>query len=153
MASRFLSDAVVAAIKSVLLPRAIIVTPNAAEASVLTGLPVRGERDMEAAAEALLEQGAHAVLVKGGRIGTDRSPDLLALETGIREWLDTPRVATTAVLGAGDTLAAAIACRLAWGASLVQAVRMSKAYVTACLKVSLEIGGGQGPIGHTLAEY
>lgn len=145
---QILADSVVAAIKSVLLPRALLVTPNAAEATVLTGLPVKNQRDMEAAAGVLLEQGAHAVLLKGGRIGTDRSPDLLAVETGAREWLDTGRVATTAVLGAGDTLAAAIASRLAWGATLVEAVRLSKDYVTECLKVSLEIGRGQGPIGH-----
>jgi hydroxymethylpyrimidine/phosphomethylpyrimidine kinase len=148
---QILADSVVEAIKSVLLPRAVLVTPNAAEAAVLTRLQIKCERDMEAAAAVLLEQGARAVLVKGGRIGTDRSPDLLATETGAREWLDTPRVATTAVLGAGDTLAAAVASRLAWGASLAEAVRLSKAYVTACLKVSLEIGRGQGPIGHILA--
>ena len=149
---QILADSVVAAIKSVLLPRALLVTPNAAEATVLTGLPVKNQRDMEAAACALLEQGAHAVLLKGGRIGTDRSPDLLAVETGAREWLDTGRVATTAVLGAGDTMAAAIASRLAWGATLVEAVRLSKEYVTECLKVSLEIGRGQGPIGHIPAD-
>jgi hydroxymethylpyrimidine/phosphomethylpyrimidine kinase len=148
---QILDDTVLAAIKSVLLPRALLVTPNAAEAAVLTGMPVKGQRDMEAAADALLAQGAHAVLLKGGRIGTDRSPDLLAVETGLREWLDTERVHTTAVLGAGDTLAAAVASRLAWGFSLVEAVRLSKAYVTECLKVSLEIGRGQGPIGHIRA--
>lgn len=75
------------------------------------------------------------------------------METGHREWLDTQRVATIAVLGAGDTLAAAIASRLAWGATLVEAVRLSKTYVTGCLQVSLEIGRGQGPIGHIRAEY
>ena len=149
---QILDDSVVAAMKRVLLPRAILVTPNVAEAGVLTGLPVRSERDMELAADALLEHGMHAVLIKGGRIGSDRSPDLFATETGMREWLDTRRVATTAVLGSGDTLAAAIAARLAWGASLVEAVRLGKAYVTACLRVALEIGRGQGPIGHILAD-
>jgi hydroxymethylpyrimidine/phosphomethylpyrimidine kinase len=149
---QILDDSVVAAITSVLLPRAILVTPNVAEAGVLTGLPVKSERDMEMAADVLLEHGVHAVLMKGGRIGSDRSPDLFATETGVREWLDTPRIATTAVLGSGDTLAAAIAARLAWGASLLEAVRLSKAYVTACLRVSLEIGRGQGPIGHIPAD-
>ncbi len=149
--AQILDDSVVAAIKRVLLPRAILVTPNVAEARVLTGLVVNDERDMEAAADELLAQGAHAVLIKGGRIGSDRSPDLLAMETGTREWLDTQRVATTAVLGAGDTLAAAIAARIAWGASLVEAVRLGKAYVTACLRVALEIGRGQGPVGHVPA--
>jgi hydroxymethylpyrimidine/phosphomethylpyrimidine kinase len=73
-------------------------------------------------------------------------------QDGSREWLDAPRVRTTAVLGTGDTLSAAIACRLAWGSSLIEAVRLSKSYVTACLNVSLEIGQGQGPIGHETAD-
>jgi hydroxymethylpyrimidine/phosphomethylpyrimidine kinase len=149
---QILDDATVAAIRRVLLPRAALVTPNVAEARVLTGQPVTTQQEMESAATALLHAGARAVLIKGGRLGTDRSPDLLAVGDGFREWLDAPRVATTAVLGTGDTLAAAIASRLAWGSPLVEAVRLGKAYVTACLHVALEIGRGQGPIGHVPAD-
>jgi hydroxymethylpyrimidine/phosphomethylpyrimidine kinase len=145
---QILDDATVAAMRRVLLPCAVLLTPNVAEAGVLTGRPVRTCADMETAADLLLGMGARAVLIKGGRLGLDRSPDLLAFGDGRRRWLDTPRVATTAVLGTGDTLAAAIASRLAWGASLEDAVHLGKQYVTACLGVALEIGQGQGPIGH-----
>jgi hydroxymethylpyrimidine/phosphomethylpyrimidine kinase len=149
---QIVDDAMVAAIRRVLLPRAALITPNVAEAAVLTGFPVQSRHDMEAAAIALLDAGANAVLLKGGRLGTDRSPDLFALPDGSREWLDVARVNTTAVLGTGDTLAASIASRLAWGMPLREAVRMAKKYVTACLTTALEIGQGQGPIGHVMAD-
>jgi hydroxymethylpyrimidine/phosphomethylpyrimidine kinase len=103
---------------------------------------------MEAAAERLLDAGVAAVLVKGGRLGSERSPDLLATRDGLREWLDAPRVPTTAAHGSGDTLSAAVAARLAWGTDLPTAVHLAKAYVTACLEGALEIGQGQGPVGH-----
>jgi len=81
-------------------------------------------------------------------LGTDRSPDLLATRAGVWAWLDAPRVSTTAVHGSGDTLAAAIAARVAWGADIPTAVSLAKSYVTACLESALEIGQGQGPVGH-----
>ncbi|MDB5077555.1 MAG: phosphomethylpyrimidine kinase [Chloroflexi bacterium] len=148
---KIVDDPTLEAIRRVLIPRATVVTPNVAEAAVLTGRSVESPADMENAAEALLYAGARAVLIKGGRLGTDRSPDLFACSDGSREWLDIARVATTAVLGTGDTLAAAIASRLAWGVALPDAVRLAKAYVTSCLEMALEIGQGQGPIGHVPA--
>lgn len=138
--------------RGVLLPRAALITPNVAEAALITGIPIRDRDAMLASGEALLEMGAPAALVKGGRLGGDRSPDLLCTRAGLREWLDAPRVETTAVLGTGDTLAAAIAARLAWGADLVGAVRLAKRYVSACLQQAMEIGQGQGPVGHVPAE-
>lgn len=137
--------------RRVLLPRAVLLTPNVAEAALLTGRPVTSRGEMAAAAAALLADGAHAVLIKGGRLGGEGSPDLFATAGG-RTWLEAPRVHTTAVLGTGDTLAAAIACRLAQGADLALAVALGKAYVSRCLAVALEIGHGQGPVGHVPAD-
>jgi len=132
---------------------AALLTPNLAEAALLSGREVRGRAGMEAAAAVLLEVGAAAVLIKGGRLGTDRSPDLLVTRAGMREWLDAPRVPTSAMHGSGDTLAAAIAARLAWGADIPTAVRLAKTYVTTCLEGALEIGQGQGPVGHPLVTH
>jgi hydroxymethylpyrimidine/phosphomethylpyrimidine kinase len=139
------------AFRRVLLPRAVLLTPNVHEAAVLTGRPVHDRAAMAEAARALLAAGAHAVLVKGGRLGGEDSPDLLALAHGRQIWLDAQRVPTTATLGTGDTLAAAIAARLAQGAPLEDAVALAKQYVTACLHRALEIGSGQGPVGHVPA--
>jgi len=106
---------------------------------------------MRTAAEAMLRDGARAVLIKGGRLSGARSPDLLAREDGAFEWLDAPRIATTAVRGTGDTLSAAIAAGLARGLDLPEAVRRAKTYVSLCLEYAMEIGRGQGPIGHVPA--
>jgi hydroxymethylpyrimidine/phosphomethylpyrimidine kinase len=149
---QIVDDATLRRMREVLFPRAVLLTPNVAEAGVLTGSIIRTTGDMSAAARALLASGVAAVLIKGGRLGGGRSPDLLAMSGGFEEWLDVPRVATTAVLGTGDTLAAAIAARLAWGSDLRQAVHKAKRYVTACLEQSLEIGRGQGPVGHVMAD-
>lgn len=143
-----LDEEAVAAFRATLLPRAALLTPNIAEAALLAGCAVRDRADMEAAAERLLEAGAAAVVVKGGRLGSDRSPDLLVTASGLSEWLDAPRVPTSAVHGSGDTLSAAVAARVAWGAGIPTAVRMAKAYVTAGLESAMEIGHGQGPLGH-----
>jgi len=138
--------------RRVLLPRAVLLTPNVAEAALLTGRPVTSRAEMAVAAESLLADGARAVLIKGGRLGGEGSPDLFVTPKGGRIWLEAPRVRTTAVLGTGDTLAAAIACRLAQGANLELAVSLGKAYVSRCLAVALEIGHGQGPVGHVPAD-
>ncbi len=143
-----LDERTMAALRATLLPRAALLTPNLAEAALLSGQEVRDRPGMAAAAERLLDAGVAAVLVKGGRLGGERSPDLLATRDGLRAWLDVPRVATTAAHGSGDTLSAAVAARLAWGADLPTAVHLAKAYVTACLEGALEIGQGQGPVGH-----
>lgn len=148
---QILGEETLAALRTSIVPLAALITPNLAEAALLTGRDVRDRAGMEAAAEELLAMGAGAVLIKGGRLGTDRSPDLLAGRDGLREWLDAPRIHTAAVHGSGDTLAAAIASRIAWGATLASAVRLGKAYVTACLDAALEIGRGQGPVGHVPA--
>jgi hydroxymethylpyrimidine/phosphomethylpyrimidine kinase len=135
-----------------LLPLAALVTPNADEAALLTGLPVRTPEQMMEAARALLATGMRAVLVKGGRLESDHSPDFL-LTIDREEWLDAPRVPTTATLGTGDTLSAAVAAHLAAGVPLVRAVRLAKRYVSACLEQALEIGQGQGPVGHVPAFF
>ena len=147
----FLDPAALETLRVELIPRAVLVTPNLHEAALLSGTVLRDRADMQTAAETLLRGGARAVLIKGGRLGGTESPDLLACADGMVEWLDAPRVDTTAVRGAGDTLSAAIAAGLACGLGLSDAVRQAKAYVSLCLRHALEIGRGQGPIGHVPA--
>jgi hydroxymethylpyrimidine/phosphomethylpyrimidine kinase len=149
---QIVDDAVPAAYRTHLLPRAVVATPNAAEAALLAGFPVRTPDQVVDAAQALLALGLPAVLIKGGRLGGDHSADFFATTGGIRRWLDAVRVPTTATLGTGDTLSAAIAARLAWGLPLEQAVVRAKEYVTLCLHHALEIGRGQGPVGHVPAD-
>jgi len=86
-----LDDATLEALRATLLPRAALLTPNLAEAALLAGVEVRDRAVMERAATRLLEMGATAALIKGGRLGGARSPDLLATRAGLWDWLDAPQ--------------------------------------------------------------
>jgi len=144
---RLLEARAVEALKSHLVPRAQVLTPNAPEAEALTGHPVADLDGMRAAAEALLALGAGAVLVKGGHLPGPVVRDLLADAAGI-EVLENPRIETRHVHGTGCTLASAIATGLAQGLALREAVVRARAYLQEALRRAPGLGGGQGPVGH-----
>jgi len=140
----------IATLKAVLLPRAIVVTPNLPEAAELlaTG-QARSEEEMRTQAQALRRLGAKAVLIKGGHATGPTSVDLfLDGEDELR--LEAPRVPTKHDHGTGCTLSSAIAAELAKGRSLRQAAKAAKAYVTAAIAAAdeLHIGKGRGPVHH-----
>ena len=141
---------VVDAIVEHLLGRATVITPNLPEAARLAGLPVPEDEDgMRATAEALLARGARAVLVKGGHLGGSESVDLLADEAGLQSFR-AARVDTRNTHGTGCTLSSAIACYLARGLALADAVGAAKSYLTSAIAESgsLDVGGGHGPVHH-----
>ena len=137
----------IAALRSLLLPLADLLTPNLREASLLVGSPVEGERDVEAAAERIAALGPRAVLIKGGGSPALRGCDWLLEESGGR-WLRRPPVETPHTHGSGCTLSAAITAWLAHGLPLADAVLQARAYVEGGLIHSLAIGAGQGPLCH-----
>jgi hydroxymethylpyrimidine/phosphomethylpyrimidine kinase len=132
-----------------LIPKAAIVTPNRYEAQILTGLEIHSLDDMQAAAQIIHRDfGAKAVLVKGGGMqgnlrGVDIWFDGQKLETLTNKQVDTKNTH-----GTGCTLSAAIAANLAKGSDLLTAVQQAKEYVTTALTYALDIGKGQGPVGH-----
>ncbi len=107
-----------------LLPSATLVTPNLLEAEALSGVKVRDRRTAKRAAEAILEDGADAVLIKGGHGQSDQATDLLFMDGELVQ-ISSPRV-DAEVHGTGCALASAIAAHLAQGAALEEAVRASK---------------------------
>jgi hydroxymethylpyrimidine/phosphomethylpyrimidine kinase len=145
-----LTDEAIEAIRTKLMPRAILVTPNMLEAARLLGEPVaRDEAEMAAQAQRLREQGASAVLVKGGHGSGPLSVDILADTQGTLR-LEAPRTKTQNTHGTGCTLSAATAAELAKGAPLREALAKAKAYVTAAIAAAdeLKIGKGRGPVHH-----
>jgi hydroxymethylpyrimidine/phosphomethylpyrimidine kinase len=129
-----------------LFPQATLVTPNLLEAEALLGRPVRDVPAMREAARDLVAGGAHAVLVKGGAL--DGEPIDVLYDGGRFTEIPGPRVETQNVHGAGCTLSAAIAARLALGAGLVEAVTGAKAWLIEGLRRSYTVGRGRGPVNH-----
>src|SRR5712691_641109 len=137
-------------LKRVLIPHALVVTPNLPEAAALLDAPIaRTEAEMRAQGERLLALGARAVLVKGGHGSGAESVDLL-IEPAACTRLAADRIATQNTHGTGCTLSSAIAAGLAKGLDLAEAARVAKAYVTAALGASsrIAIGSGHGPVHH-----
>lgn len=147
---RLLAPEAVDALRRMLLPLALVVTPNLPEAAALLDEPVaRSEDEMAAQGRRILAFGSAAVLIKGGHGEGAESVDLLVEAAGVTR-LASPRVATRNTHGTGCTLSSAVAAGLAGGASLGQAVAAAKLYVSAAIEAgsSLEVGGGAGPVHH-----
>ncbi|MDT7789875.1 MAG: hydroxymethylpyrimidine/phosphomethylpyrimidine kinase [Pseudonocardiales bacterium] len=132
------------ALRSELVPLATVVTPNLAEVERLTGIVVRREEDLRAAAEAVLELRPQWVLVKGGHLEGD-AVDLLTDGT-VEHLLRAARIDSPHTHGTGCTLASAVASYLALGDDVVTAVRKAKDYVTGAIRGGFAIGSGTGPV-------
>jgi len=147
---RLLDEDAVDALRTRLVPRATIITPNLREGAALLDEPDESrERWMEGRAERLLELGPAAVLLTGGESAADTALDMFANGKSMQR-LEAPRVMTENTHGTGCTLSAAIAAELAKGESLVKAVKLAKLYVTAAIIAADEIaiGEGRGPVHH-----
>jgi hydroxymethylpyrimidine/phosphomethylpyrimidine kinase len=132
-----------------LLPLAAVVTPNIDEASALTGLSVTDPEQMRAAARRLHEMGASAVVVTGGHL--EKAIDLLSFTSkrGIeQELFKSVRLRSNSTHGTGCAFATAVACHLAMGRGLPEAVLLAKAYVAAAISNAHPLGHGTGPVHH-----
>lgn len=141
-----LGEDAVETLKSRLLPRAFLATPNLEEASLLAGMEVRDVASMRAAAERIRGFGAKAVLVKGGHLEGD-AIDVLLYEGQWTEFT-APRVETRHTHGTGCTYSAAITAALASGADLRSAIERAKRYITEAIRTNPGLGAGSGPVNH-----
>lgn len=140
----------VAALRGQLVPRAAVLTPNLPEAAALLGTaPAATRAAMAEQAAALLALGPGAVLLKGGHLDREDSPDLLATPEALH-WVEGARVPTRNTHGTGCTLSAALAAFLARGLPLPEAVARAKAYVAGAIAAAdrLDVGRGHGPTHH-----
>ena len=145
---RLLDASALDALRQILLPRARVVTPNIPEAEDLTGLEIGGVEDMHRAAEALLELGASAALVKGGHLPGDDLVDVLATPDRTRVF-EGRRLQSRHTHGTGCTLASAIAAGLAQGLGLEAATGRARRYVEIAISTAPGIGQGHGPLNHS----
>src|SRR4051812_43773936 len=119
---RLLAPEAIEALRRLLIPASLLITPNLPEAAAILDEPVaEGEGAMRAQGERILGLGAGAVLIKGGHGGGPESVDVLVERSGAIR-LPAARVATRNTHGTGCTLSSAVAAGLAKGASLADAV-------------------------------
>ena len=144
---RLLDEDAVGALKQRFISKATLVTPNMAEAGVLTGISVDSADAMEAAGKVILETGAAAVLVTGGHFGGDTVIDVLVTAEGGRRF-ESPRIDTPHTHSTGCTLASAIATGLAQGLGLEDSIIRARGYVLEAIRTAPGFGGGHGPLNH-----
>lgn len=133
-----------------LLPLAHVLTPNIEEAAALTGIPVTNLEQMKVAALKLHDMGAASVVVTGGHL--EKAIDLLS----VKQQDGSPKqtefgsnlLRSNSTHGTGCAFATAIACNLALGRQLPDAVIMAKVYVTKAIARAYPLGKGAGPLHH-----
>jgi hydroxymethylpyrimidine/phosphomethylpyrimidine kinase len=147
---RLLPAEAVAALRTKLIPRASLMTPNLPEAAALLDEAVaESEAAIESQGMRLLEMRCSAVLIKGGHGKGAESIDYLITARGMVA-LAAPRIVTRNTHGTGCSLSSAIAAGLAKGEEMEAAVRNAKAWVSAAIMAAdrLGVGRGHGPIHH-----
>jgi hydroxymethylpyrimidine/phosphomethylpyrimidine kinase len=144
---RLLREDAVKALRELLLPLAAVITPNAPEATVLSGVEVVDLATAREAARRIADLGPRMVIVKGGHLEGERSEDLV-WDGGRFDVLTGPRVATRHTHGTGCTFSAAIAAYLARGLAPLDAAREARAYLQGAIENAEPLGAGHGPVNH-----
>ncbi|HEY0335039.1 MAG TPA: bifunctional hydroxymethylpyrimidine kinase/phosphomethylpyrimidine kinase [Stenotrophomonas sp.] len=131
--AKLLEDAALEALRTRLLPKATLLTPNIPEAELLLGQAIDDSDAAERACAALLELGASAVLLKGGHLFeglrvVDRYDDGVSRHEYIHARLPVD------AHGTGCTLASAVAAQLCNGLTLANACEAAIDYVARALQ-------------------
>ncbi len=143
---RLLDEDAMEGLIQVLMPLAMMVTPNIPEAQVFGECRIHTREDMRNAAKRISKRYSGAILIKGGHL-TDSSDDLLYYQ-GEFLWFDQKHIDNPNTHGTGCTLSSAIACHLAAGYSIAESIRLSKEYITGAIAANLNLGKGNGPLHH-----
>ena len=143
---RLLDPDAVEAVSGLLLPLATVVTPNLGEAAALAGFEVADRAAMERAAQALADMGPDVVLVKGGHLPGDASPDCLLVAGEEPVWLEGARLPANGAHGSGCVLAAAICAELARGMEPADACLAAKRFVERAIEAGPVLGDGVVPV-------
>jgi hydroxymethylpyrimidine/phosphomethylpyrimidine kinase len=149
---RLLEEDAVEALRTEVLPRAHVVTPNIPEAAVLSGGSISTVRDMRDAARRILKLGPRVVIVKGGHFDGPECIDVVC-GTEFELELRGERIDTTSTHGTGCTLSSAIAANLALGLDDRAAIEAAREYLDGAIRHAPRIGRGHGPLNHFWRVY
>ncbi len=151
-----IDNAALQALINSMFPLSDLITPNIPEAERISGISIETEDDIKDAVGIMRTMGARNVLIKGGHLpnlefGRDeekkarKARDFLFIGNEIHIFED-DFIDSTATHGTGCTLSSAIAANLALGKSMVEAVRLSKTFVTNAIRTAPHLGRGNSPI-------
>ncbi len=149
--AELLSGEGLALLKAELLPIVSVITPNLAEAAVLTGLPVSTRAETEIAARALRARVPRGAVVVTGGDGGGSPDDFLLDADGQEQWFSGRRVHTQSTHGTGCAFSSALLANLVLGQALPDAVSSAKEYVRSALLRAYPVGKGRGPMHHLFA--
>jgi hydroxymethylpyrimidine/phosphomethylpyrimidine kinase len=145
----FLDDQGLTVLIERLIPLATVITPNLHEASVISGFQVDTKEQMTRAAAKLHHMGARNVVVTGGHLA--QPADLLssAAKSGLeQQFFESSHIDSRSTHGTGCAFSTALACHLARGRSMADAVEKAQTYVRSAIAGAYRVGGGIGPINH-----
>jgi len=145
--TRLLDDDGVEMLRTELVPRAAVVTPNLPEAEALSGQRIASPDDVRVAARRIRDLGAQWVIVTGGH-GTSRESVDVVFDGSTFTDVRTARIPAQRIHGTGCAYASAVAAGLALGLTVVDSARLAQAYVAGGIRHALAIGRGAAVIDH-----
>ena len=150
---RLIAEETVSVLVRELFPRVQLITPNLDEASLLLQHPLTAADQLHNAAQALLDMGAKAVLLKGGHLPGDVLCDVLQTPGNDAVVFEATRIHSRNVHGTGCSLSSAIAAHLASGKTMADAVAAARAFIRQAIAdgASVKTGEGHGPLNHGFA--
>jgi hydroxymethylpyrimidine/phosphomethylpyrimidine kinase len=145
--TKLIDDKAIKLLKTKLIKKVSLVTPNIPEAEILTKTKIKTKEDMIFAASILIELGAENVFIKGGHLDSKVVQDIFVNKKEILI-IKNKRIATSNTHGTGCTLSAAIATFFACGKTLKRSCELATKYVNNSIRSNLNYGKGHGPINH-----
>ena len=134
-------------LKSELIKKVTLITPNIPEAEILTKIKIKNKKDMILAAKKLIQSGASNVLIKGGHLKSKKVEDIFVNKSDIKIFIS-QRHKTHNTHGTGCTLSSAITTFLSCGKPIKKACELGIKYVNSAIKTNPKYGKGHGPINH-----
>ena len=145
--AKLINDKAIQLLKTKLIKKVSLITPNIPEAEILTKTKIKTKEDMIFAASILIELGAKNVFMKGGHLESEVVQDIFVNKKEILI-IKNKRIATSNTHGTGCTLSSAISTFYACGKTLKRSCELATKYVNNSIRSNLNYGKGQGPINH-----
>ena len=145
--TKLIDEKAIKSLKSKLIKKVFLITPNIPEAEILTKIKINTKEDMIFAANKLIESGAKNVLIKGGHLKNKFVHDILVNKFGVKIFKSL-RYKTKNTHGTGCTLSSAITTLLSCGKPINKSCELGIKYVNSAIKTNPKYGKGHGPINH-----